>query len=420
MDNDRQISIWSTASGKVLTRFPSFDKAGTRSPNGSPMTFSRDGQLLAVGMVDGLVRVWRTIDGKGLLTLRLKDSVDVVRELTANPPPPNVFISPPRDWGAAPKEIVFNKSGTMLATNNTFSTIIWSVETGKRLAEFNQRHDFLSHALFVGDSGLLMTADSGRMMFRSDLNAEPTIRPGTKSRTTEPVVMSPDERFLAAKGWIDSIFLWSVNGEIPEREINVPAFAMGALAFSPDGNAMAAAGGYNGLYVWDTRTGEPIKSFHNFPGVVSRAWFSADGKAIITYSAFDQRLRIVYVDSAARAAAAGNLLDSLTARQPLRRPMNSPATVGGTVMASQRAIPGAEVTISNGDTPASVVARATTSSGGYFSFPGIRFPHVDIRVRKSGFAPGVKYVHLNIAEDGGTTIIELKPAVGGDGAPGSL
>jgi WD40 repeat protein len=183
MDNDRQISIWSTARGEVLTRFPSFDKAGTRSQNGSPMTFSRDGQLLAVGMVDGLVRVWRTIDGKGLLTLRLKDSVDVARELAANPPPPNVFIAPQRDWGAAPKEIVFNKSGTMLATTNTFSTIVWSVDMGKRLAEFNQRNDFLSHTLFVGDSGLLMTADSGRMMFRPDLNAEPIVRPGSRSRT---------------------------------------------------------------------------------------------------------------------------------------------------------------------------------------------------------------------------------------------
>jgi WD40 repeat protein len=225
--------------------------------------------------------------------------------------------------------------------------------------------------------------------------------------------MSPDERLLAVKVGIDSVLIWSVDGAIPERALNVPAFAMGALEFSPDGNVIAAAGGYNGLYLWDTRTGAPIKSFHNFPNVVSRAWFSADGKSIITYSSFDQRLRIVYVDSAARATAAGNLLDSLTARLPLRPPMNSPITVGGTVTASQRAVPGAEVSISNGDAPASVVSRATTSSGGYFSFPGIRFPHVLIRVGKPGFAPGVKYIHLNVAEDG-PPVIELKPAGGAD------
>jgi hypothetical protein len=78
----------------------------------------------------------------------------------------------------------------------------------------------------------------------------------------------------------------------------------------------------------------------------------------------------------------------------------------------------AEVTISNGDAPDSVVARTTTSSGGYFSFNGIRFRHVLIRVRKPGFAPASRSIHLTRWPDDGPWGIELtpdaRPESGGD------
>jgi len=265
---------------------------------------------------------------------------------------------------------------------------------------------------FTPDDGLLMTADSGRITVRSFIDAQPVTRPGTRAPGGEHVTMSLDGRVIAMSSWVDSVYLWSIAGG-PGRTLHVPGFITGVMAFSPDGNTIAIAAGSSRFYLYDTRTGAPIKAFYNFAGSVSRAWFTAGGKSIVTLSNFDDRLRVVYVDPTARPAAEPVFDDSLTAKLPLGPPPStSPRTIGGIVTdvgPNKRAVPGAEVTISNGDVPDSVVARRATSAGGYFSFAGIRFRHVVIRVRKPGFAPGVKYIHVNRWEDDGPWGIELTP-----------
>jgi WD40 repeat protein len=415
MDIDGRISLWSTETGASVGKLGSVAKGHIEAASYGPMVFSDDGNLLAVGGNNGVVHVWRPRDVKRVFSLQLKDSAAVAKERAKTPPPtgPQSWTGPlPLNSYSATRQVVFNRRGTMLATTNLFSTIVWSMKTGKKLAEFDRGNDFMGKIFFVGDEGLLSTADSGRFKLRSYLDAEPVTRPGTRARATEHMTMSPDGRLFAANGWGDSVFLWSL-AEGPGPALPVPGFVTGVIAFSPDGNTIATAGGMFGLYLWDTRTGAPIKAFHNFPGALSGAWFTADGKAIVTLSSFDDRFRIVYVDPTARPQAQSIFDDSLTAKLPLGPPPStSPRTIGGIVTGpgpNQRAVAGAEVAISNGDAPDSVIARTTTSAGGYFSFNGIRFRHVVIRVRKPGFAPGVKYIHVNRWADDGPWGIELTP-----------
>ncbi len=408
----RQISIWSTGSGELVRKFPWPDKGDLNAPN-LQIIFSRDGQLLAVGGIDGVVRVWRPLEGKRVFSLTLKDSTAVAKEMANIPPSQDYRPPPPSNSYTPARQMVFNKRGTMLATTNLFSTIVWSMKTGNRLAEFKVGTDFRRKVFFVGDEGLLMTADGGRMTVRSNLDAAPVTvtLPGMRVTETDHVVMTPDGRTIAVT-WGDSLFLWSL-AEGPRRALPVPGFVTGVTAFSPDGNTIAVAGGMFGLYVYDTRTGAPIRAFQNFPGPLSGAWFSVDGKSIVTVSTFDDRFRIVYVDPTARPAGQPIIDDSLTAKLPLGPPPStSPRTIGGIVTGSgpnQRAVAGAYVTISDGAAPDAIITRATTSPGGYFSFNGIRFRHVLIRVRKPGFAPGVKYIHVSRWEQDGPWGIELTP-----------
>jgi hypothetical protein len=184
------------------------------------------------------------------------------------------------------------------------------------------------------------------------------------------------------------------------------------MTFSPDNNTIAIAGNL-GLYLYDTRTGAPIRAFHNFYNGLSGAWFTSDGRAIVTMAHFDDRFRIVYVNPAARPPGQPIFDDSLTAQLPLGPPpTTAPRTIGGIVTGpgpNPRAVALAEVAISDGASPDVVIARTTTSPGGYFSFDGIRFRHVLIRVQKPGFAPGIKYIHVDRWADSGPWGIELTP-----------
>lgn len=421
MDIDGRISIWSTETGQRMKRLGSVPKGHVEAASYGPMVFSNDGNLLAVGGNAGVVRVWRPRDGKAVFSLRLKDSAAVAEEMAKIPPRPEFGgwrpPVPPNSYTPA-REIVFNKRGTMLATTNLFSTIIWSLKTGKKLADFPLGNQVYRKVLFVGDEGLLMTSDSGRITFRRSLDDTAITRVGARSATTEHVAISPDGRTIAVHGYGDSVSLWSVaNG--PGSVLHFPGFITGVMAFSPDGKTVAVAGGMFGLYIYDTRTGAPIRAFGNFPGAISGAWFTADGKAIVTVSTFDDRFRIVYVDPTARPASQPIFDDSLTAMLPLGPPPStSPRTISGIVSSAgpnSRAVGGAEVEISDGAAPDSVIARTTTSPGGYFSFNGIRFRHVVFHVRKPGFAPGVKYIHVNRWEQEGPWGIELTPAKTGSG-----
>jgi WD40 repeat protein len=412
MDIEGGVTVWSTEPGELVRKLGSVPKGHVSAGSYGPMTFSDDDTLLAVGGRDGIVRVWRPRDGKKIFSLKLKDTAAVARERARLLSPTNSpGIQPPLPNSyTATNQVVFNRLGTMLATGNLFSTIVWSMKTGKKLAEFNVGDDFRRRAFFVGDEGLLMTVDNARATLRSSLDAKPDTLGGMPAAETDHVAMTPDGRRIVLGTWSDSIYLWSVP-EGPGKVLHTPGFITGVTAFSPDGKTVAIAGGMFGLYLYDWRTGAPIRAFHNFPSALSGAWFTADSKAIITLSAFDDRFRIVYLDPTARPEGQPIFDDSATARLPLGPPPTTlPRTIGGTITGpNRRAVADAEVTISDGDEPDSIVARAKTSSGGYVSFNGIRFRHVLIRAHKTGFAPGVKYIHLTGWGDGGPWGIELKP-----------
>src|SRR3979411_1237134 len=104
-----------------------------------------------------------------------------------------------------------------------------------------------------------------------------------RAAQTDNVVMSPDGRTIAVGTWGDSLYLWSL-AEGPRPKLHIPGFGGWGMAFRIGGDTVASAGGDAGLYLYDTRTGAPIRAFHTFPNALFGAWFTADGKAIVTVS----------------------------------------------------------------------------------------------------------------------------------------
>jgi hypothetical protein len=397
MNGDGRIGIWRVDRGRMVKNFASTKKVDQAVIPKTPMAFSADGQLLFVGNSDGKIRVWRSLTGKLLYTLSRTDSIPGYNDVG-------------RSAMVAMRQLSLNKSGTLLAATSGWVTRIWSLKTRKPVTELNRRMAGLTRTFFADDGSLLVADENGNITSYREPGAPPQWSAKTGARNSQYATRSPDGKWIAFNAWGDSLFLWSVTDKTRGPALDVPTSfgGDGAIAFSPDGKIVATSGGMNGLYLWDTKTGAPIRSFQKYPGPVWHAWFLPDGKSIVTHSWNDGPFRIINLDS--RGSSAGPIARTDSMAVIMQPPANQPRTVGGTVTGpNQRGVPDAEVLLMNGDAPDSVVQRAVTSPGGYFSFNGVRFPHVMVRVRKPGFQDYVMYMHQR-RYDLGPAGIELKPA----------
>jgi WD40 repeat protein len=394
LDLDGKISVWATNRGELLKEFPVGDTGELNWGSKVPMLFSPDRRLLAVGGADGTVRVWNPLTGTRLFVLARRDTVPGVNDIGLKAM-------------ATTRTLAFNQSGSLLAATNGFGTAFWSMRDGQRLKGIEQRSGYSTELAFIGDSSLLIGADSGLLKIYPRIGSAPISTTKTPLPAFGQMVRSPDQRWLAMNVWGDSIVLWSLRDNVPGPTLAGPPYlgGAGAIAFSRDGNTVAISGGWAGLYVWDVRSGKPIRSFHKYPGAPRGAWFLADGKSIVTWSIFDDSLRVVRLSPessrmpavASRPAAWGS-----GQRGAVGTPGTPLGMISGVVRdSSRRAVGGAEVTIADGNSPDStIIARQTTSPGGYFSFFGIKVPHVILRARKPGFETTTSYIHVAGGEIG--------------------
>ena len=247
-DVDGSIGIWNTRSGRLLRRMRSGDKSNFSPGSYMPMEFSPNGKRLAVGGSDAVVRVWNTVNGKRVLTLAAPDSF------------------PPNHHGQriAPISVLnFNRSGTILAAAPSAATRLWSMRDGKLLGM--QLEGFNAKFLFLGDTAFIAGSDSGVLKIYPRLGDQPKRRIDTGLRSFQLLDRSADGRWLIAKSWADTAYLWSLSDGQLRGKFAIPGFSFRPnIAFSPDGKTIAIPA-LDGLYLWETATGKPIRSFQNYP-----------------------------------------------------------------------------------------------------------------------------------------------------------
>jgi WD40 repeat protein len=293
----------------------------------------------------------------------------------------------------------------MLASTIFNKVAIWSTVTGKRVGTFDGRET--RRFLFIGDSSFIANADSGVLNIYPRRGAEPIWRIRSPVRQVDVMERSPDNRWLVVKSSGDTAYVWSLPDGQPGAMVVMPhGYVPDALAFSPDGHTIATAGGGSALYVWDMRTGQPLRSFRNYRGLVLKAWFTGDGKSLVSWEMGDTILRIAHLEPNTASPVQTNPGSVVwSARWHPGGPLGS---ISGFVRDSaHRAIVGADVWIFDGDRPGSApIGKTSTNAAGRFLLQRIKAPHVIVRAAKQGFTPQEQYVHL--PDDEADASIDLK------------
>ena len=240
---DRTIRQWDVATGEALRvlRFP----AGESKP---AVTFSRDGQYLAVAVEEAKKQHWISLLSLAdLQVIRLfKGHTDTVIHLA------------------------FSPDGKQLASGDWKGTVrVWDVRTGKQQYSLPRGH--VEDLAFSTDSKLLASVTRDNDVYLWDAA---TGRGTTVLKKHEKPVMrlawSPDGKLLASRDQANVVCLWDAEGALVHR-YTLPEKHRG-LAFTPDGQVLA------GALLVDAATGNELKRLDGVNGSVRAPSVTRDGK----------------------------------------------------------------------------------------------------------------------------------------------
>jgi WD40 repeat protein/transcriptional regulator with XRE-family HTH domain len=231
------------------------------------VAFSPDGTLLAAGMADGEIRLWRVSDRKQQWVLQGH-----------------------RDWV---RSLAFSPDGALLASGGDDQTVrIWELQRGTCQQTLAAHTGRVLAVAFSPDGALLATGGEDQALRLWDVRAGDclTILDGHTGWVCS-VIFSPDGRMLASGGSDRGIHLWDVaTGRCCSILDDSPNWVW-VVRFSPDGRMLASAGGHQTIQIWDVLSGRRLKvlSGHS-DGLFALAW-SPNGELLASGSN-DQTIRL--------------------------------------------------------------------------------------------------------------------------------
>jgi WD40 repeat protein len=210
--NDRMIKIWNVATGQCLQTFKSHARYV------ESVEFSPDGQQLASGSYDETTKIWNMATGQCLRTL--EGHTDVIAS------------------------VAFSPDGQQIASGSHDSTIkIWNVATGQCLRTLK------CYAV-----------------------------------TVRSVAFSPDGQQLASGSFDKTPKIWNVATGQCLQTLEGHTDIIGSVAFSPDGQQLASGSHDRTIKIWNMVTGQCLQTFEGHTDIIRSVAFSSDGQQLASGS----------------------------------------------------------------------------------------------------------------------------------------
>jgi WD40 repeat protein len=275
---------------------------------GGPLAISPDGLLAAGGRSNGVVRLWTVaIPSDGEPTFRnLRDDrapLAAVSALDFDPRSARLAVGHVdgrvRIWplegderartfrahGSGLRAVTFHPEGRWLATAGSDGSVkLWNpdeldepalilrVPGQIREVRFNPAGTRLAAASGQGTAHVWDVAEQ-RELGRLDHRGEPVMS----------LVFSPDGEALATGSADGRVRLWDIGHALAVEDDAGHVGPVRGVAFSPDGTRLASAGADGALRLWEVTSGAQLRAFHNDP--TARATgiaFISGGKRLVS------------------------------------------------------------------------------------------------------------------------------------------
>ncbi|WP_017653749.1 serine/threonine-protein kinase [Fortiea contorta] len=245
-DEDKIVRLWDLNSKKVLASLAGHSQAV------KSVAFSPDGQILATASDDKTIKLWNVKTYQQIFTLT--------------------------GHSRAVKSVAFSPDGQILASGSWDKTVkIWDVRTGEEICHLTGHKLQVSSVAFSSDGRLLASA--------------------SLDRTIRLWQLPPGE----LKNHPDCTLLATLAGH---------SWAVLTVAFSLDGKILATGSDDNTVKLWKVDTGEVLTTLSGHSWAVVAVAFAADGETLISGS-WDQTVKLWQLSTATEIATFSGHEDSV-------------------------------------------------------------------------------------------------------------